>query len=117
MEHESLLAQLQAMRLESESAMLEHAGDTSVCQIHKDGQVTGGLKYQEGRLVAVSDAMRQIKAQQQADVDAIVLAQLEKWQAQLTRHQTQAQPALSWVAYAQGGVDALEAIRAWRLPE
>lgn len=113
MQREAILNQLMAMRSECEAAILDQAGGASVCQIHKDGRVTGGMKYQEGRLVVLGEIIRRIKGLAEFNTDAvqaILAAECEKWRSQLDHHQTQEKPAMTWVAYAQGGTDALSEI-------
>lgn len=85
------------MRRDCESGMLDQMGNASMCEIHKDGRVTGGLKYQEGRLVEFG-------------ADILTAAQI-KWTQQLERYQVPECPSIPWIAYSQGGVDAIEQIR------
>lgn len=89
-------------------------GDRAICEMHKDGRVTGGLKYDEGRLVALN-AVRRIIAATAADnrpateVAAELAAERARWRNQLADHQARKRPALPWVAYFQGGDDAITA--------
>jgi hypothetical protein len=93
---------------EAEKSYLAQTGAAAACQLEKEGRVTGGLKYDEGRLVAFQAARRHMK--QKLAVDDFTES-LEKeyasWQAELDLHQGKADPSISWVAYSQGGVDAL----------
>jgi hypothetical protein len=97
----------------AESAYMEEAGGEAVCKLHKDGRVSGGLKYEEGRVVALRDlqrALRMLEDDAAADqIQALLAAELVRWQADLDHQLAQNRP-LPWVAYAQGGVDALQAL-------
>lgn len=113
---DTLLDQLDALRRECEAAMLDYTGSATMCQIHKDGRVTGGLKYQEGRLVVLGSVIRQIRQRAQEDtlpglLDSILSAEAARWSAQLARYQAAERPAIAWVAYSQGGLDAVREIR------
>lgn len=113
---DTLLDQLDTLRRECEAAMLDYTGSATMCQIHKDGRVTGGLKYQEGRLVVLGSVIRQIRQRAQADslpglLDSILSAEAARWSAQLARYQAAERPAITWVAYSQGGLDTVQEIR------
>ncbi|NWG18061.1 MAG: hypothetical protein HXY41_15665 [Chloroflexi bacterium] len=109
MNRQALLQQIEA-RIEAVTAsMQQHLGGQTLCQIHKDGRVTGGLKYDEGRLVALRAALRQIKAAADPLPDAlldVLRAEAARWQEQLRRFQNQEQQSIPWIAYNQGGADA-----------
>lgn len=97
-----------------ERAYKVHSGSQPVCQLHKDGRVTGGLKYDEGRLVALMDlrrSMRQVEGAGDGDVMAVIEAELDRWRRDLHTYRSAPRPSLPWIAYNQGSVDALEAIR------
>lgn len=79
-------------------------GTASLCEIGRAGGVTGGLKYEEGRLAALF-ALRRLPP---ADRAALA-AEHARWRAELARQQAQPRPAPSWVAYAQGALDACAA--------
>lgn len=55
--HFSPLALVQTWIDQAQEALSAQTGGRSVCQIHKDGHVTSGLKYVEGR----HDALRAIR--------------------------------------------------------
>lgn len=99
----------------AERDFARHAGNQSACQLHKDGRVTGGMKYDEGRLVALT-AVRRIARKGDAWTPAELAEALEseqkKWQRALRTYQSAAHPSMPWVAYNQGGVDALLAASA-----
>lgn len=86
-------------------------GSQAVCQIHKQGRVTGGLKYDEGQLVALN-AVRRLLAGMAGpcsaeEIAAALEAERAKWESNLAGHQARERPALPWVAYYQGGLDAV----------
>lgn len=112
---ETLLHTLEDLRRDCESAIRDHTGGATMCQVHKDGHVTGGLKYEEGRLVVFSNLIRRVKRlQSDDDPDTLMIfldTETDKWQQQLARYQADERPAITWVAYSQGGVDALESVR------
>lgn len=119
---DALLARIDAMRRECESAMRDHMGGGTYCQIHKDGHVTGGLKYEEGRLVAFGNVRRQVKhlspdANMTQAVSDIIAAEAATWAAELERHRAKERPAMTWIAYSQGGVDATGQLRRALLDE
>jgi hypothetical protein len=99
------------MQHEIESSMRDHMGSQTMCQIHKDGHVTGGLKYDEGRLVAVREIMRLLDDDPTNLPDAFE-EKAAGWQRQLARYRAQERPSMPWVAYNQGGVDVYAAVRA-----
>jgi hypothetical protein len=111
----TLLDKLYALRQDCEAAMLDYTGGASMCQIHKDGRVTGGLKYQEGRLVVLGAIIRQVKELPPAippdSLAAILTAEAAHWEADLARYRAAERPAIPWVAYSQGGVDTIGEIR------
>lgn len=98
-----------------ERSYTAQTGGAAVCQLHKDGRVTGGLKYDEGRLTVLQTARRMLPSadddQAYATYRAAIESELQNWQAELRAQQAKEQPALPWVAYRQGGVDALTALR------
>jgi len=112
-----MTAQLGAMRQDCEAQLRQAIGDSTMCALHKEGRITGGLKYQEGRLVVLGTMLRQAKRLPASDdaARAALMGLLDeenaRWQAQLTTYEAQKPQSLAWVAYSQGGVDALEAIR------
>lgn len=120
MGYTSLLQALEDRHLACAATLGGYTGGAGMCQIHKEGRVTGGLKYHEGRLVVLGEIIRQFKRMSPFDAGeaAMILKnEGEKWQAQLARHQFKEQPAISWVAYSQGGVDAVTEIEALLLSQ
>lgn len=107
------LAHLEEEMDAAAAAMEGELGEQSMCSVHRDGRVTGGLKYQEGRLTAVAEAIR--VARGSSDIEAELVAQLQRWSDELDRRRAASPPSMAWVAYASGGVDASEdALRAFR---
>jgi len=107
-----MLAWLDQETARAEQDFARHAGNQSACQLHKDGRVTGGMKYDEGRLVALTTLWR-IVSMREAWEPAILAAALEqeqsRWQAALQTYQNAEHPSIPGVAYNQGGVDAIAA--------
>ncbi|MGB9631991.1 MAG: hypothetical protein ACPL8I_01560 [Chloroflexaceae bacterium] len=94
----------------AEHSLTDQTGGTNVCQLQQDGRVTGGMKYDEGRLVALSALRRRLREAGGGDPRPIVAQDLATWQEALEAQQARERPAIQWVAYNQGGVDALEEV-------
>lgn len=90
------------------AALLDATHGATVCQIHKDGRVSGGAKFAEGQLVALRALRRRLLDGQPAD--AAWQAERATWQAAVARQQSAERPSIPWLAYSQGGVDALDAL-------
>ncbi len=60
-EFPELQTYFEAQRLQVEDSMKRHMGDSTVCEIHKSGRVSGGLKYDEGRLVVYGTLLRMLR--------------------------------------------------------
>lgn len=107
----NLLQRLDAAIAAVQASLARQMGDATACQLHKDGRVTGGLKYDEGRLVALSNLRRSLRRQTfptQTALEAVLAEERTEWQELLARHQGAVKPSLPWVAYAQGGLDAVD---------
>ncbi|MCX7791382.1 MAG: hypothetical protein N2378_12140 [Chloroflexaceae bacterium] len=105
------LARLLEQRIAvAERRLTDQTGGTNVCRLQQDGRVTGGMKYDEGRLVALSALRRRLREEAGGDPRAVVAQDLATWQAALRAQQARERPAIPWVAYNQGGVDALEEV-------
>lgn len=93
-----------------------HTAGGNVCQIQKQGRVTGGMKYDEGRFIALHSARRLLLPSacgaDQAAYQTVIAEELARWRASLQLWQANPRPAIPWVAYYQGGSDALEALSA-----
>lgn len=100
-------AALVEARARAERALAAALGEATLCRIHRDGRVTGGAKYAEGRLVALADLQRRLRASPSTDVDSLARAELQLWSAELARHRSLPVPSLPWLAYRQSGCDAL----------
>ncbi|MCS6879963.1 MAG: hypothetical protein RMK84_04910 [Oscillochloridaceae bacterium] len=92
----------------AERSLMDQTGGTNVCRLQQDGRVTGGMKYDEGRLVALNTLRRRLREAAGEDIRALVAQDLATWQEALRAQQARERPAIQWVAYNQGGVDALE---------
>ncbi|NCC36874.1 MAG: hypothetical protein EOM24_33410, partial [Chloroflexia bacterium] len=89
----------------AEQRLVRATGGANVCQLQRDGRVTGGVKYDEGWLVALVTLRRSLRTE--AEDAQVVAEQLATWQAALAEQQQRTPPSLPWLAYRQGGVDAL----------
>ncbi|MFV9506018.1 MAG: hypothetical protein AB4911_15810 [Oscillochloridaceae bacterium umkhey_bin13] len=97
------LAQLIAA---AEAALMAQTGGGNLCQLSKAGQPLGSAKYYEGRLVALRAASRTLRGAT-GDPALLIAPLLARWEADLATQQDRPQPAAAWLAYAQGGVEAL----------
>ena len=114
-DQQHFLKLLDQMIFHAEQKYTLHTGAQTTCQLHKDGRVTGGLKYDEGRLVALTAARRiERKLQESGDNTLIGALQAERnqWQRKLLTYQSADRPSLMWIAYHQGGVDAFDEVLA-----
>lgn len=101
-------ARLAGARAVAERELAAQLGSATLCRIHTDGRVTGGAKYAEGRLVALADLQRRLRGTEAGNPVAVWASELRRWADDLERLRAQDRPALPWLAYRQGGVDALE---------
>lgn len=84
-------------------------GGATVCQLQKDGRISGGIKYDEGRLVALTTIQRIFKQKSSLRNFRISLqTEMKTWQQNLAIHKSRGNPAIQWVAYLQGGVDVIQ---------
>lgn len=100
-------AALDGLIAAAERALLAATGGENVCRLDKAGRATGGVKYHEGSLVALRAARRLLQSADAATCEAALLQLHDQWRAELRAQQARAQPSPSWLAYTQGGVDAL----------
>jgi len=115
LDQQSLLIWLDQKIRSAEQEYSLHTGTQGVCQLHKDGRVTGGLKYDEGRLVALTAARRIARKVQDTGDNALIgalLAERDRWRQTLITYQSADRPSILWIAYNQGGVDALDELLA-----
>lgn len=100
----------------AERSLTDQTGGTNVCRLQQDGRVTGGMKYDEGRLVALNTVRRRLVAAERdgmaTDPGEMVAHEASEWREALRVQQARDRPAIQWVAYRQGGVDALEELLA-----
>jgi len=99
-------ARLSEARAAAERELTSQLGGATLCQIRSDGRVTGGAKYAEGRLVALVDLQRRLH-DDDGEPLAAVQDELARWAADLERLRAHDRPSLTWLAYRQGGCDAL----------
>ena len=112
LDHSRLLTWLDQEIARAEQDFARHAGNQSACQLHKDGRVTGGMKYDEGRLVALTTLRRIVSKQDTwapAQLAEALQSEQNRWQRALQTYQSAEHPSIAWVAYQQGGVDAVAA--------
>ncbi|MBP1468959.1 hypothetical protein EYB53_024840 [Candidatus Chloroploca sp. M-50] len=100
-----LRTQLETAIQVAEQRLVLATGGANVCQLQRDGRVTGGVKYDEGWLVALVTLRRSLRTE--AEDAQVVAEQRATWQAALAEQQQRIPPSLPWLAYRQGGVDAL----------
>jgi hypothetical protein len=109
-----LLSVIQDRIAEAEHNLTAGTGGRSLCQLHKDGTVTGGIKYDEGRYTALRRIRRFVKSASEVEISPALLAPIrqeaEDWRRMLQTYQHKSDPPMQWIAYAQGGVDAIESL-------
>jgi hypothetical protein len=94
-------------RIDDEArAMSQGLGDSTTCRVHKDGRVTGGLKYTEGRLAAFAEARR--LGRDSHHLEDSLAAFVLTWREELERRTNETPTSMPWVAYATGGAEAAE---------
>jgi hypothetical protein len=103
--------QLDAAIRVAEQRFAQATGGENVCNLAHNGRVTGGVKYDEGRLVALVTLRRRLRSEA-GDAQAVLADELAVWSRALADQQQRTPPAIPWLAYRQGGVDALEQFRA-----
>lgn len=89
--------------------MSRELGEDSVCTIHRDGRVTGGLKYQEGRLTALAGLRRGLR--EAPDAGSVIDESETRWRIEFERRRNASPPSPIWVSYATGGLDATREAR------
>ena len=107
--HAPLEAGLGALTASAAAALEAELGAETACTLHRDGRVTGGMKYHEGRLVAFRETERAVRnAGDRSAVEEI----RDRWRAEFARRRDATRPSPPWVAYATGGLEAAtEALR------
>jgi hypothetical protein len=92
----------------SAESMRSELGGATACRVHKDGRVTGGMKYQEGRMAAFAEA-RRLGASGSDDLSDALATFERRWLDELEHRASAEQPSRPWVAYATGGAEAARA--------
>jgi len=88
--------------IEAAAADLDAAsGGGALCAISRSGRPAPAVKYHEGRWAALTE-FRRVRREGAEAADEVG----GRWQADLDRL-TRQQADANWIAYAQGGVDAL----------
>lgn len=100
---------LETQIADAAGAMSQELGDRSVCTVHKDGRVTGGLKYQEGRMSAFAAMRRALVRGEQAT--EVLAAADERWSAEFEARRRASPSSPTWASYATGGRDAVREAR------
>ena len=94
-----------------EQSLSGSTGERSLCQLHKDGKITGGMKYDEGRYAALRKIRRIVKSNKAVEITPETSKRLrqeaEEWQRMLQAYQYKPERPMPWIAYAQGGLDAI----------
>ncbi len=93
-------------------SMMGQMNNQSLCQIQKDGCITGGLKYDEGRLETLQ-TFRRLIAEHLEHSPGLIHAEVLRREAQLERFQQQSHPSIQWLAYWLGAVDMAHEILVW----
>ncbi len=118
MENEILQQVIERLIRQAEQAYQAQAGAASLCQLQKDGWITGDIKYEEGRLVALNNVHRALRADANQKTSAAgffetMTVEQRAWLAALSAQQHKQPQAIEWLAYHQGGVDALAEVLAF----
>jgi hypothetical protein len=101
------LSRIDELIAATESALRAEMGNATSCEIHKDGRVTGGMKYLEGKLVAFTRIRRLVAQTTGADDAAGAAAdEVASWEAEWRLRAEAADSSPPWAAYATGGLDA-----------
>jgi hypothetical protein len=92
-------------RVEATALLLEgEFGPQTAYTRHRDGRVTGGMKYHEGRLVSYRAVAAVLRGAPQRPAADVLSEHIEHWRAEFDRHAGRG--ATQWAAYATGGLDA-----------
>jgi hypothetical protein len=100
---------LTARRSAAERGLVAATGGGTLCRI--DGDIVGSVKYQEGRLAAVAELQRAVRAHGDQPL-ALARRHLDTWTAEAAAAHDR---GTAWRAYRAGGVAELaEAVQAFR---
>ena len=97
---------LEQHRALAEAALVAATGGGSLCRTGDGPQVTGP-KFAEGRLAAVADLQRKVRATPDADTEVLAREALTSWQHEQRVSGVQS-PA--WSAYRDGGMAELTSV-------
>jgi hypothetical protein len=106
-DREKLLAELDVLLQGVEATLSAVVGNSSLCQISKDGQPANVVKYNEGKTYAVRTVCRLIA--DAPDPQGQLLAALDKAKNSLDRHQNGRIQHPDWISYYRGEVDGYQA--------
>ncbi len=107
-----LISVAEAQIASAERSLVAATGGENVCRLDKAGQATGGVKYHEGGVLALRAARRLIQSAEPGQARASMAELHERWRADLVAQRARERPSAPWIAYTQGGVDALERLLA-----
>jgi hypothetical protein len=103
---------IESLIADAEGAYTAALGGEAACTIHRDGRVTGGMTYHEGRLVALREISRLLERSGPATWHDEIAGVRDRWTADLETRQASRVNTPPWIAYATGGHDAaVEALR------
>lgn len=94
---EQLRDRLEQLRAE----FMQASGGKTVCEIGKQHSVEYSLKKSEGKMQALTDIVRCLKKEPQAELENCVSKVYEAW-----RRLSEISPA--WLAYKQAGIEEIE---------
>lgn len=93
---------------EAERDLAAVGGDVALCVLTKAGRPVPGVKYHEGRRAALVDVLRRCRRTGR-EPGEVAAERLEEWQSDLSRLTGRA-AGPDWIAYTQGGIDALAGV-------
>lgn len=100
-----LRASLRAHEDAAADALNAVVGEGALCAVARSGQAFPAAKYREGALSALTEVRRALPPDLSAADTSVVLAVTERWRSRLLRMRD---PGPDWVAYLNGGLDALQ---------
>lgn len=107
MAEQTLLPQLDILLAGVEATLTALVGDSSLCQLGREGQPANAVKYNEGKYNALRTARRLFDAPDFAAGLQAALVKAEK-SLQVYRHGRLQHP--DWISYYQGEVDGYRAV-------
>lgn len=96
---------LARLREEARAGLQGAAGGAAVCAFTRAGTPVPGIKYHEGRWAALTEVDRRCRRTQE-DTLAVAAGIRADWADQLERLRAR-QAGPDWIAYREGGLDAL----------